>query len=72
MHFIEKFDRENINRWHLRPPVLALLLEIIGRENFYGFASIASNRSIFPHQKIAQYGYYVATYVCLLNLISIL
>ena len=29
MHFIEKFDEENIDGWRLRPPVLAILLEII-------------------------------------------
>ena len=33
MYFIEKFDRENIDRQHLRPPVLAILLETIEREN---------------------------------------
>ena len=32
----EKFDGENINRQHLRPPVLALLLETIEREIFDG------------------------------------
>ena len=32
MHFIEKFDRENIDGQHLRPPVLAILLETIERE----------------------------------------
>ena len=31
MHFSEKFDRENIDRQHLRPPVL---LGIIERESF--------------------------------------
>ena len=32
----EKFDRENIDGQHLRPPVLAILLETstIERENF--------------------------------------
>ena len=33
MHFIEKFDGENINGQHLRPPVLAILLEI--ERNFF-------------------------------------
>ena len=36
MHFIEKFDRENIDGHHLRPPVLAILLETIERENYDG------------------------------------
>ena len=36
MHFIEKFDGENIDGQHLRPPVIAVLLEIIERENFGG------------------------------------
>ena len=36
MHIIEKIDRENIDRQHLRPPVLAILLETIERENFDG------------------------------------
>ena len=31
-----KYDRENIDRQHLRPPVLAILLETIERENFDG------------------------------------
>ena len=30
MHFIKKYDRENIDRQNLRPPILAILLE---REN---------------------------------------
>ena len=30
------FDRENINGQHLRPPVLAILLETVERENFDG------------------------------------
>ena len=34
MHFIEKFDGENIDGQHLRPPVLTILLDIIERENF--------------------------------------
>ena len=33
MHFIEKFDGENIDRHHPRPPVLVILLETIEREN---------------------------------------
>ena len=36
MHFIEKFDRENIDRQHLRPPILAILLETIEKEDFDG------------------------------------
>ena len=40
MHFIEKFDGENINGQHLRPPVLAILLETIERENFDGLLQI--------------------------------
>ena len=48
MHFIEKFDGENIDGQHLRPPVLAILLETIEREKF---ASLASNPSIFPPSK---------------------
>ena len=36
MHFIKKFDGENIDGQHLRPPVLAVLLETIERENFDG------------------------------------
>ena len=34
MHFIEELDEENIDRQHLRPPVLAILLETIEREIF--------------------------------------
>ena len=34
MHFIEKIDRKNIDGQHLRPPVLAILLETIERENY--------------------------------------
>ena len=34
MHFIEKFDRENIDGQHLRPSLLAILLETVERENF--------------------------------------
>ena len=34
MHFIEKFDRENIDGQHLRPPALAILLETTEKENF--------------------------------------
>ena len=45
MHFIEKFDRENIDGQHLRPPVLAILLETIEREKF--IASLVPNPSIF-------------------------
>ena len=44
MHFIEKFGGENIDGQHLRPPVLAIPLETIERENFDGFP----NLSIFP------------------------
>ena len=36
MPFIEKFDGENIDAQHLRPRVLAILLETIERENFDG------------------------------------
>ena len=36
MHFMEKFDGENIDGQHLMPPVLAILLETIERENFDG------------------------------------
>ena len=36
MHFIEELDEENIDRQHLRPPVLAILLEIIEREILAG------------------------------------
>ena len=32
MHFIEKFDRENIDGQHLRPPVLAIPLETIEKK----------------------------------------
>ena len=32
MHFVEKFDGENIDRQYPRPPVLAILLETIERE----------------------------------------
>ena len=34
MDFIEKFDGENVDVQHPRPPVLPILLEIIERENF--------------------------------------
>ena len=33
MHFIDKFDGENIDGQHLRPPVLAILLETIEGKN---------------------------------------
>ena len=46
MHFIEKFDRENIDGQHLRPPVLAILLETIERKDC----------SMLPHTKIVLYG----------------
>ena len=41
MHFIEKFYRENIDGQHLRPPVLAILLETIERENFDGLLALS-------------------------------
>ena len=44
----KKFDRENIDRQHLRPPVLAIILETNERENFNG----APNLSIFFPIKI--------------------
>ena len=47
---------KNIDRQHLRPPVLAMLLETIERENFDGLLTyVAPNPSIFPHQKIVLY-----------------
>ena len=49
MHILmEKFDVENINRQHLRPPVLAILLETIERETI-------ERETIFHCQKIALY-----------------
>ena len=45
-------DGGNIDRQHLRPPVLAILLEIIERENFDGLLrSLAPNLSIFSPSK---------------------
>ena len=35
MHFTEKSDRENIDGQHPRPPVLAILLEIIERDGSF-------------------------------------
>ena len=60
MYFIEKFDRENIDGQHLRPPVLAILLGTIERENFE--RSVKST-NIVPHQKIALYSSYVIAIV---------
>ena len=39
-----EISRGNIDRQHLRPPVLAILLETIERENF---SSLVPNPSIF-------------------------
>ena len=47
----KKFDRENTDGQHLRPPVLAILLKTIERENL-------TERQIcqyFPHQNITLY-----------------
>ena len=49
MHFIEKFGGENIDGQHLRPPVLAILLETIERENFDGFSKFVN---ISPNRKL--------------------
>ena len=51
MHFIEKFDGEDIDGQHLRPPVLAIL-ETIERNNFDGL--LVPNPSIFL-QSTTQY-----------------
>ena len=62
---IEKFNGENIDRQHLRPPVLATLLETIERESF----SLASNLliyvnlSIFPPSKNVLYNIIKSTYI---------
>ena len=46
MYLIEKFDGEDIDGQHLRPPVLAILLETIERENFDGL--LASRQYFYP------------------------
>ena len=48
-----KFDRGNIDGQHLRPPVLAILLETIERENF-DVANLLPNLSFSP-VKISRY-----------------
>ena len=51
MHFIEKFDRENIDGQHLRPPVLAILLESIEKEGLLNIflSKICAIRYITVH-----------------------
>ena len=51
MHFGEKFDEENIDRQHLRPPVLATLLETIERENLNRLLSLHQVCQCFPPSK---------------------
>ena len=53
MHFIEKFNGKIlIDSILLRPPVLAILLETIERENFDGLAtSLVSNLLIYSRSE---------------------
>ena len=63
MHFIEKYNRENIDGHHLRPPGLAILLETIERENFDELLrSLAPNPSIFTLSRIVLYVYGTANF----------
>ena len=45
------FDKENINRQHLRPPVLAVLLK--GKILMHCSLNLHQNHQCFPHQKSA-------------------
>ena len=63
--FIEKFDKENIDGQHPRPPVLAMLLETIEREIFmYCYLSVKSVNSL-PSKNCA----IQCVYVCVLQLL---
>ena len=48
----KKFDRENIDSQHLRPPVLVIQLETIERENFNGTPNLSI---FFPIKNITLY-----------------
>ena len=53
---------ENIDGQHPRPPVLAILLEIIEREKFDRLLAYCQIRQYFPLSK--QLRYIVRTYIC--------